>query len=92
MVFKIVISKKAGKDLEKVQRYIADIFFAWVLDVEARGLEEVRKVPSYHDEPCKGKLFGMRSIRLSKGFRAYYRIEGDQVEFVFVERIDKHVY
>lgn len=60
--------------------------------MERRGLEEVKKVPSFHDEPCKGKLKGLRSIRLTRGYRAYYRIEKDQVEFVFVERVDKHEY
>ncbi len=92
MIFKVVIGKRAGKDLERVQRYVADIFLAWVLDVEKRGLEEVRKVPGYHDEPCKGKLRGLRSIRLTRGYRAYYRIERDQIEFIFVERVDHHVY
>ncbi len=92
MIFKVVISKRAEKDLEKIQRYVVDLFFAWVLDVERRGLEEVRKVSGFHDEPLKGKLKGLRSIRLNRGYRAYYRIEKDQVEFVFVERVDKHVY
>jgi proteic killer suppression protein len=92
MIRKVVISKQAGKDLERLQRYVADLFLAWVLDVEERGLEEVRKVPGFHDESCKGKLKGLRSIRLTRGYRAYYRIEKDQVEFVFVERVDKHVY
>jgi proteic killer suppression protein len=92
MIFRVVIGKQASKDLEKLQRYVADLFFAWVLDVERRGLEEVRKVPSFHDEPCKGKLKGLRSIRLTRAYRAYYRIEKDQVEFVYVERIDHHEY
>lgn len=92
MITKVVISKQAGKNLEALQRYVADLFFAWVLDVEERGLEEVKKVPSFHDKPCKGKLKGLRSIRLTRGYRTYYRIEKDQVEFVFVERVDKHAY
>ena len=40
----------------------------------------------------KGKLKGLRSIRLTRGYRAYYRIEKDRVEFAFVERVDKHEY
>jgi proteic killer suppression protein len=64
----------------------------WVEDVEDRGIEEVRKIPGYHDEPLQGALSGVRSIRLGKGWRAYYRIERDQVEFVSVERVDKHEY
>ena len=64
----------------------------WVEDVEDRGIEEVRKIPGYHDEPLNGALAGSRSIRLGKGWRAYYRIEKDQIEFVLVERVDKHEY
>ena len=60
--------------------------------VEDRGLEEVRKIAGYHDEPLKGALKGLRSIRLSKGYRAYYKIVKDRVEFIRVERVDKHVY
>jgi toxin HigB-1 len=64
----------------------------WVEDVEDRGLEEVRKVPGYHDEPLKGALKGLRSIRLSKGYRAYYRLVNGDVALVHVEGVDKHVY
>ncbi len=64
----------------------------WVEDVEERGLEEVRKIPGYHDEPLAGNLAGMRSIRLGRGWRAYYRIERAQIEFILVERVDKHEY
>ena len=46
----------------------------------------------YHDESLKGRMKGQRSIRLNKGYRAYYRIVKDTVEFVRVERVDKHVY
>ena len=92
MIKLVIISKRAGKDLKTLQRYVADLFLTWVLDVEERGLDEVRKLPGYHDEPCKGELKGLRSIRLTQGYRAYYRIEKDKVEFVFVERVDKHGY
>lgn len=67
-------------------------FQNWVEDVEARGLDEVRKIPGYHDEPLKGALKGFRSIRLSRGYRAYYQVIEGAVKFVSVERIDKHEY
>ena len=35
---------------------------------------------------------GFRSIRLSRGYRAYYRVLKESIEFVFVERVDKHEY
>ena len=67
-------------------------FQNWVEDVEERGLAEVRKISGYHDEPLRGELKGLRSIRRSRGYRAYYRIFDRQIKFVNVERIDKHEY
>jgi hypothetical protein len=37
-------------------------------------------------------LRGHRSIRLSRGYRAYYRIMKTSIQFIHVERVDKHVY
>lgn len=87
-----MLSRQAQKDLTSVPVHVAVKFQDWVEDVEDRGLEEVRKIPGYHDEPLKGALKGLRSIRLSKGYRAYYKIVKDRVEFIRVERVDKHVY
>ncbi len=92
MLTLVVLSRQAQKDLVSVPRHVAIKFQDWVEDVEDRGIEEVRKIPGYHDEPLKGALKGQRSIRLSKGYRAYYRIVRGRVEFISVERVDKHVY
>jgi proteic killer suppression protein len=86
------LTRQAQKDLTKVPDHVAVKLLDWVEDVEDRGLEEVRKIPGYHDEPLKGALKGLRSIRLSKAYRAYYRILNGAVEFVQVEGVDKHVY
>ena len=64
----------------------------WVTAVEHDGLEEVRKVPGYHDEPLKGGRMGQRSIPLSRAYRAIYEIKGDTAEFVSVEEVSKHKY
>ena len=64
----------------------------WVAAVELDGVEEVRKVPGYHDEPLKGNRAGQRSIRLSRAYRAIYEIEKDTIEFVSVEEVSKHDY
>ena len=80
------------RDLARVPKHIALKLQDWVEDVEDRGLQEVRRIPGYHDEPLKGALQVSRSIRLSRGYRAYYTIVNDTAEFVRVERIDKHVY
>jgi len=71
-------------------------FLGWAKAVREKGLEEVRKVPGFHDEPVKGSA-GQRSIRLSRAYRAYYRTHKRKdgkltVEFVRVEGVDKHKY
>ncbi len=75
-----------------VPRHVAIKLGAWVDDVTVRGLEEVRKVPGYHDEPLKGSRAGQRSIRLSRAYRAIYEIRVDDVTFVSVEEVNKHDY
>ena len=61
-------------------------------DVAARGLDEVRKVHGYHDEPLKGARSGERSTRLSRAYRAVYVIQHETAEFVSIEEVSKHDY
>ena len=94
MINRVELSEFLNKQIKK--RQIPDFILVklqdWVEDVESRGLETVRKIPGYHDEPCKGKLTGIRSIRLGKGWRAYYQVKGLQEIVIWMERIDKHAY
>jgi toxin HigB-1 len=93
MIFQVELSNRARKQLQKVPRHIIENLAAWVDDVEERGLEEVRKISGYHDEPLHGSRMGQRSIRLSKAYRAIYRVcNNDSIEFVSVEEISKHEY
>lgn len=93
MIRRVEITKLATKQLRKLPRHIVDNLMIWVAAVEHDGLEEVRKVPGYHDEPLKGDRAGQRSIRLSKAYRAIYEIKkGGTVEFVSVEEVNKHEY
>ena len=92
MINEVVISKKAKNSLKKVPFYILVKLQAWVNDVEVQGLEEVRKVPGWHDEPLHGKRKGQRSIRLGKSYRAIYVIKKEQVEFACIEEVHKHGY
>lgn len=92
MINTIELSALVRKQLKKLPMHIVISFQNWVEDVETRGLVEVRKIPGYHDEPLRGELKGLRSIRLSRGYRAYYQVVDDIVKFVNVERIDKHEY
>jgi len=92
MIFVVEITKLAEKQLRKVPRNILDNLLIWVAAVEHDGLEEVRKVPGYHDEPLKGDRSGQRSIRLSRAYRAIYEIKGGTAKFVSVEEVSKHDY
>ncbi len=92
MIRKVVLGNRAKKELRRLPTHIVLKLQDWIEDVEERGLEEVRKIPGYHDEPCIGNMKGYRSIRLSRGCRAYYRVLREEIEFAFVERVDKHVY
>ena len=84
MIHAVVLSKAAKKQIEKVPQHVALKFLAWISRVEKVGLENLRKIPGFHDEPLKGALEGLRSIRLSRGYRAYYRIVRKTIEFVYV--------
>ena len=92
MIHRVFLSKQAVKDLEAVPTHVASKLQAWRDGVETLGLEEMRKRPGFHDEPLKGDRKGQRSIRLSRAYRAIYRIVKDQVIFVLVEEVNKHEY
>ena len=88
----VVISTNAERDLRRVPRHVAAKLAAWADDVALRGISAVRKIPGFHDEPLRGALARMRSIRLNRGYRAYYvEIEG-AVLCLRIERVDHHVY
>ena len=93
MIQGVELGKRARKQLRKAPRHIVENLAAWVDDVEERGLEEMRKISGYHDEPLHGNRLGQRSIRLSRAYRAIYRVcSNDCIEFVSVEEISKHEY
>jgi proteic killer suppression protein len=92
MIHRVEISRLAAKQLRKVPRHIVNNLMIWVTAVEQDGLEGVRKVPGYHDEPLKGDRIGQRSIRLSRAYRAIYEITGDTAAFVSIEEVSKHRY
>jgi proteic killer suppression protein len=93
MIRRVELNKLAKKQIKKMPRHIIENLAAWVDDVETRGLEEVRKIPGYHDEALKGERAGQRSIRLSRAYRAIYVIKEDgEIEFISVEEVSKHEY
>ena len=93
MIKSVVITDAAKKDLRTVPAHVSDKLEAWARAVAAYGLDEVRKVPGYHDEPLRGDRKGQRSIRLNKSYRAFYVISADgAVQFVAVIEVNNHKY
>jgi len=92
-VIKVVnVALNVKKNFHKVPLAIKKKFFTWVAAVEERGLNEVRKIPGYHDEPLKGNRQGQRAIRLNKQWRAIYRVINKKIEFVLIEEVTPHDY
>jgi toxin HigB-1 len=93
VIHAISISRRAKKDLGKCPTHIVQSFMTWVGAVQLEGLERIRRLPGYHDEPLLGEWKGHRSVRLSRSYRAIYVIRhDDSIEFVLVENISKHEY
>lgn len=63
------------------------------MEVSESGLIEVSKIKGYHDEALQGRRAGQRSIRLSKSYRAIYKIlENGAAEFIEITEVNKHGY
>jgi proteic killer suppression protein len=92
MITKVELSARAKKDLRGLPQHIAGALRRWVDAVEHEGLEVVRKVPGYHDEPLGGEHKGQRSILLSRAYRAFYVIRKGSVVAVEVIEVNKHEY
>ena len=92
MITRVRLTARAQKQLDRVPRNVERKLLDWAADVSERGLEEVRRIPGYHDEPLKGQREGQRSIRLSRAYRAIYEIKREGVEFVSIEEVTKHGY
>lgn len=92
MIRVVEVAVNVEKNLHKIPLAIQKKLFTWVAAVEERGLNEVRKIPGYHDEPLKGNRKGQRSIRLNKKWRAIYQVMSQKIEFVLIEEVTPHDY
>lgn len=92
-IYIVHLSKQALKDVKKVPSHVAWKLQAWIDDLGHCGLNEVRKIIGYHDEPLKGTRQGQYSIRLNKGYRAIYVVDkNENVRFVEIIEVTKHAY
>jgi len=92
MIKKVNLDKKVRKKILKLPHNVTVQLTKWTEDVEHRGVEEVRKIPGYHDEPLKGKRKHQRSIRLTRSYRAIYEIKKQEIKFIQVKEVNKHEY
>lgn len=87
------ITEDAANDLARVPIHIASKLEYWINAVEKYGIEVVRKVRGYHDEPLKGDRKGQRSIRLNKAYRAIYiETKTHEVRLILIVEVNKHDY
>lgn len=92
-IYDVKFSRKARKNLKKLPLYIVIKLHAWIEDVGYRGLNEVRKISGYHDEPLQGQRDGQRSIRLNRAYRAIYIIKKNKtIHFIEIVEVNKHDY
>ena len=91
---KIVITKVAQKQIMKMPQDLIEVIQKWILTVETIGIENTRKQggKGLHDEPLKGELKGLRSIRLNRAWRLYYKEIKGIPKILSIERVDKHEY
>lgn len=89
----IEITPFAIDDLEKIPPHITRKLEYWVDAVEKYGIDRIRKVRGYHDEPLKGARKGQRSIRLNKAYRAIYiETKKYEVRLIMIMEVNKHDY
>lgn len=81
------------KELPFLPKHIFTKLYRWIKIVEDDGLSEVRKIPSFHDEPLKGAWHGARSVRLNRSYRAIYK-ESNKGEITIIQilKVSKHEY
>jgi proteic killer suppression protein len=54
-------------------------------------MEQVRKLPGYHDEKLRGELDGMRSVWITKAYGVFYYETADgKVKVAEVTKVSKH--
>jgi proteic killer suppression protein len=86
MIRRVRLTRRAKKQVLKLPEQVQTKLWTWVDLVAVTSVEEVRKIPGWHDESLIGPRRGIRSIRLNKAYRAIYRLVRDrEAELVSVE-------
>ena len=93
MSYEFEYSNIIKKDLKKLPREIIDQFRVWIETIKQEGLDATRQNIRYNDRVLKGRLKGLRRIRLKKGYRVIYKeTRKKDKAIIFIKRISKHDY
>jgi proteic killer suppression protein len=93
MIHQVRLSKFAQKQFQKLPRHIQISLRVWVDVIEKKSIDEMRRIPGYHDEPLKGSREGQRSSRLNRAYRVIYiETNQGQLEIITVLEVNKHDY
>lgn len=89
----ILVSKLFEKQLKKLPKYIKEAVLVWIASVEEEGIQNIRRIKGYHDEPLKGHRKGQRSVRLNKAYRLIYKEdEKGKLIVILILEVNKHDY
>jgi toxin HigB-1 len=91
-MIRLVCLSVRTKTLSKLPKHVLGKLPLWIHLVGEHGLEAVRRVSGFHDEPLHGPRAGQRSIRLNRSYRAFYRVAGEDREFIDVFDVNRHEY
>ncbi|MBI3535913.1 MAG: hypothetical protein HY072_10565 [Deltaproteobacteria bacterium] len=91
---RVELTRRCQKSLTRVPKMVVATLMLWKMEVEKKGIFEVQAISTYRDHSLSGKLkgTGIRSISLSYGYRAYYRIQKEEIILVTVEDVNYHDY
>jgi len=89
----VTVSKFANKQIDKLPKSILKSLQAWMETIEVFGIQEMRRLPGYHDEPLQGDRKGQRSSRLNRAYRVIYQeTDSNKMIHILVLEVNKHDY
>jgi toxin HigB-1 len=89
----VELSLRVKQDLRRAPHFVVHKLLTWVQSVQLLGIDAVRRVPGYHDEPLRGKRQGHRSFRLNRAWRGIYvEVQLNGKSLILVEEVTKHDY
>ena len=83
--------KKVSKQLKKIPVDILMRYEKWKDIVSISGLEGLKLIKGFNDEPLSGEWQGYRSSRLNIQYRVIYQVENEKL-YVKVIRVTAHDY